>query len=174
LWWFGTRTATSAQPSRLARFMACVPWMPRLLRAGRLATFTEVLALLVEQEVPVPEGVVLAADASGDPGLRRHAKELADRLEQGQTSWGGTGPRGGIPPLLAWLIATPHRQDELNAALRHTANSYRRRASYLGDWLRLYLPVSLTIGIGGTATAVYAFFVLAPWFTFMHGLSQWY
>ena len=56
------------------------PSLGRLVRDGRLATFAEVLSLMVRQEIPLDESLVLAADASGDQSLRTDAQQLADRL----------------------------------------------------------------------------------------------
>ena len=64
----GRMVARPAPEGRWAdRLFGWVPWTGRMLRCSRTATFLEVLALLVENETPLPEAVVLAAEASGDP-----------------------------------------------------------------------------------------------------------
>ena len=47
------------------------------------ASFLEILALLVENQVPLHEGVLLAAEACGDADMVRDAGQLAARLQQG-------------------------------------------------------------------------------------------
>ena len=59
------------------------PGIRGLMQAGRLATFADCLALMIEHAVPLPDAVRLAADASGDRRLREAGEELASRLQQG-------------------------------------------------------------------------------------------
>ena len=104
--------------------------MGRTLQWSRAATFVEILALLVESRVPLHEAIVLAAEACGDPQLVPAAKRLAEALEQGEKLT-GRGPQDGkIPPLLRWLMAARHRDGALLPALRHAAETYRRRAEH--------------------------------------------
>ena len=146
-----------------------------LLRAGRLAGFAEVLALLVEQQVPLADGLILAGDASGDRTLAGGCRELAEQLNRGQTRVSPQEPASGqasasqqllprgVPPLLGWMILNGRNPDDLATSLRHLAASYRTRARELGDWLAIYLPMWLTAGIGGTAVAFYVIVIFAPW-----------
>ena len=77
--------------------------------AGRLATFADVMALLVEQEVPLDEAVILAADSSGDQGLRDTSRELAEWIRRGQpmSGWGQLERAERIPTLAR--LANPDR-----------------------------------------------------------------
>ena len=78
-WWYRTgrlmRTVDSGAEARQRRFLfgwhrpGRFPTIRQALIDGRMATFAEVLGLLDEHEVPLPEAIVLAADASGDRGL---------------------------------------------------------------------------------------------------------
>ena len=59
----------------------------------------------------------------------------------------------------------------LTHLLQYNADTFRRRAEYLADWARIYLPIILTLGIGGTATIVYGLLVMVPWFHFLYQLA---
>jgi type II secretory pathway component PulF len=133
-----------------------------MLRAGRLAGFADVLALLVEQHVPLAESLVLAGDAVGDRALARGCRELGERLERGQANVRQELPRD-IPPLLAWIIVNGRSPEHLAGSLRQFALSCRTRAQESADWLSLYLPLWLTAGVGGVAVGLYAVVVFAPW-----------
>lgn len=133
-----------------------------ILRTGRLAGFAEVLALLVEQHVPLAEALRLAGDAVGDRTLAEGCRELAERLERGQPDPGHQLPRG-VPPLLVWILVNGRHPEYLAASLRQFAASYRARAQESADWLAFYLPIGLTAGIGGTAVGLYGLVVFAPW-----------
>ena len=140
-----------------------------MLRCSRTATFLEVLALLVENETPLPEAVVLAAEASGDPRTLRSARQLAAALQNGQTQPAGGGP--AFPPLVNWLLLAAGRDGALLPALRHAATAYHRRARRQSDLLRLFLPIILTIAVGGSVTALYALTVFAPYAAMLRSLS---
>jgi type II secretory pathway component PulF len=143
-------------------FSEYFPSIGDLLYAGRVATFAEVLALLVEHDVPLSEAIALAADASGDRRLRDSGRELAERVRRGERL-SGVPPCPGIPPVLGWLLIAYANQSHLVAALRRTAGSYRRRTRWMLRRLSISLPFWLTTGIGGTAVVLYALSVFAPW-----------
>jgi general secretion pathway protein F len=163
-WWIGTGSALALQPRRFGAWMSWLPWAGKLLRHGRRAAFGDVLALLLEQQVPLPEALRLAAAASGDPGLEVEAGQLASSIDQGRTAVPTHSKRGAISPLVRWQLTLPSNLDQLVAALRASARAEQRRAEYLADWLRVQVPVMLTVGIGGTVTLLYALCVLAPWY----------
>jgi type II secretory pathway component PulF len=170
IWWYrsGRAIAVASQTRRwFGRFSSLV----RLLRIGRMATFAEVLALLVEQQVPMDQAVVLAADASGDRAVAAASRQLAEQIQRGQRGGAAFAVPAGFPPLLAWLIVSDRRQTNINVALRQTADSYRRRALRLADWLTFYLPMLLTTTIGGTATLLLAIAVFGPWFNILYRLA---
>jgi general secretion pathway protein F len=157
-----------AEGRRAERLCGWAPWTRRMLRGWRTATFLEVLALLVENQTPLPEAVVLAAEASGDPRTLRSARQMAAMLQNGQTR-----PAGGpaLPPLVNWLLSAAGRDGALLPALRHAAAAYHRRARYQSDLLRLLLPVFLTIVVGGGVTALYALTLFIPYSVMLRSLA---
>jgi type II secretory pathway component PulF len=141
----------------------------RVRQCGRIATFADVLALLIEHRVPLDQSIALAADASGDPTLSRAAHGLVEQLNRGTTGPALRENLSGFPPLLGWLLATASQfPGTLVEALRGTAEAYRRRAIRLDLWLRMYLPMILTVTIGGTAVVLYALSVFIPWYGMLH------
>jgi type II secretory pathway component PulF len=140
----------------------------RMQRAGRLAAMTDLLALLVSHEVPLPEAVSLAAEASGSPQLAAGGRELADRIRRGQTA---EKPPAGFSPLLAWTL-TCGRGDKLPQMLRRTAQVYRDEFNRRAQWLTLYLPLIATAVVGGAVVAIYALLSLGPWIVIMRRLAD--
>ena len=167
LWWYCSRRAGWQYRRVGNRFLPTA----RLLRYGRIATFADVLALLVEHDAPLAESMVLAADASGDAGLARGARSLAGEIQRGGNAGATLATAEGCPPLLAWLLSRGSTQPGLAESLRRTAESYRRRAVQLDDRLRLYLPLVLTLLIGGTAVVIYAVSVFLPWYDLLINYS---
>jgi type II secretory pathway component PulF len=189
LWWLATRRAMAAEgrgsgaQRRLAlradraaesRSALALPEMRlsvgNLIRAGRAATLADVLAVLTEQQVPLPEALVLAADASGDRRWRESGRELAERLRRGELP-GEAAAQAGFPPLLRWLLLQPTDPGRRSEALRRAADSYRRRARWMARGLSVTLPLWLTVAIAGTAAVLYALLVFVPYGRLLYLLS---
>ena len=172
VWWIrsgqaavlGRRGLTSASRHSSRRTVR------NMVRNERLATFADTLALLMAHEIPLPEAVRLAADSCGDRSLRKSAQTLADRIGQGD-SLRDVGQLPGFPSLIVWLLATPMPLTMVVGALRRTAESYRQRSASIYRWLTRYLPMWLTVAIGGTTVLVYAFVLVWPWTRFLTALS---
>ena len=67
-------------------------------RDEHMATFADILSLLVRQQVPLGQALLLAAEASGDVGLRQVSQNVADRLESGETLTGREAMPIDFPP----------------------------------------------------------------------------
>jgi len=70
--------------------LAWFPFVGWISRHYRRANFAELLALMIEHEVPLPEGLRLAAESTGDARLQRSGWELAAAIERGDLV--ATGP----------------------------------------------------------------------------------
>jgi general secretion pathway protein F len=160
-WYWSGRSV--ARPGGLLSRLFGRAWPAnQLRRCSGLAAFADLLALMLQHEVPLDRALRLAGEASGDAQLRVSARQLADASRRGAVDSAGTP--AGFPPLIGWLLASGNAQPALAASLRHTAEAYRRRAERLDDWLRLYLPIGLTLAIGGTVVVFYALSVFVPWY----------
>ena len=145
-----------------------LPTVARVLHVGRVATFADVLAMMVEQQVALDEAVVLAAEASGDRILVKASRIIAERIRGGER----TAPLPpGFPPLLGWLLNSGTQRDHLAKSLRQTADSYRRRSLNMGNWLTIYLPIILSAGVGGTIALGYVLIVMAPFYNLLYQMS---
>jgi type II secretory pathway component PulF len=172
LWWVRSRSVGRLEhgmPWRAFGRRWRIPTVGQRVYAGRMATFADTLALLIEHRVPYHEALRLAADASGDRGFRDTVRPLAERLERGETVTAADA--AGLPPLLTWLFAARLEQPRLVSCLRRTADSYRRQAAWLSRWLAIYLPFWLIISLGGVATVLYVLSVVGPWARILYELS---
>lgn len=153
------------------RWLAWVPGARQLLHWCTLATFCDLLALLVDQGVPLAEGLRLAARASGDRSLTAEAEHLAAAIER------GAGPEEYLkhaehfPPLAAWFLSAGQQAKVLGTALRHAAASYHERARQRAEAVQTFLPVSLTLVVGGTTALVYALLLFVPWVNLLKTLA---
>jgi type II secretory pathway component PulF len=158
--------------NRALRFAGGSFWLPSIgivNSAGRTATFAEMLALLIEHQVPLVEALPLAAAASGDRRISAGAEQLTERIRSGNI--GGAAPRG-LPPLLSWLILTNAPTLQLVKTLRQTAASLRERAMRISISLGIYLPIVLSATVGAIIAAYYAILVMTPFYYLLHQLAQ--
>jgi type II secretory pathway component PulF len=138
-----------------------------LHRNGRLLTFCDLLALLIEHGTPLHEAVELAASASGDPRLSSASHQFAANLQQGNSQM-----TPGFPPLVGLALTTTRSQAQLVHILRRLAMTYERAAGRDANWLRFYLPSLLTIVIGGGSVVFATCAFLGPWYHILRVLSE--
>ena len=162
----------AATGRREGLFGRCWPCMGRSIRDGRMATFAELLSLLIKQHVPLQEAIVLAADASGDRGLSRAAQEIAGRQQSGELFEGRDSIPAPFPPLLGWLVLAGADQPGIGDTLLRTADAYRERAAHAATWTSLYLPIVLTAVFGGAATVFQAVVTIGPVYRMLYELGQ--
>jgi type II secretory pathway component PulF len=172
LWWLQTRRAALLQPARFVRWMGWLPGVGRMVRSGRLSIFSDVLGLLIQNDVPLDEALTLAADASGDRATRTEAEALRDQIQQGGHIAFERKRNTAISPLIRWLLSSQTDRDHLASALHAHAQAERRHAEYLSQWLRVQAPVILTLGVGGTVTFLYAFSILGPWYSLLYEFAR--
>ena len=172
LWWYQTRRLSNLQPARYTRWMSWLPGVKRMSQSSRNSTFAEVLALLIENQVPLDEAMPLAAEASGDRATQLEAEQWRQTIAQGGKLPFARDRHGAISPLVRWLLSAQVGTQPLIRSLHSYAQGERRRAEYLAEWLRIQLPVLLTLGIGGTAVLAYALSVLGPWYSLLFEFAQ--
>lgn len=137
-----------------------LPGVARLRHQWHLTQFSELLAALVEQGLPLDQGLKAAADLTGSPRLRQSAIEQVEKLKAGELP--GSSRRRGIPPYLLWILGTAGSQEQLVQTLRGTADLFRRRALRQAYVLKYLIPAVLTIVIGGTTAAAYTLIIYQP------------
>jgi type II secretory pathway component PulF len=161
--WLQTRRGFETSDGPVSRLIARVwPGIKRSRRDARLAAFLEILSLLVREQTPLPDALRLAANASGDEGLRNSAATLAERLTNGQSISSEEVRSLNIPPLLGFMLTTGSHRSGLSEALAANARRYRERSSNTATRTSLVLPIVLTACIGGTVTLALALSTIWP------------
>jgi type II secretory pathway component PulF len=159
--WSGRSMALDARA--FGSWTSRLPMIGPMIAGFRVANFADLLALLIEHQVPLEEAIRLAAEASGDQALRLSAEALSARLRRGERADSGRPVGiGTIPPLLTWMLTAGHRQGDLASALRHVATTYRRRAEAKADVIRAALPTALMLIIGAGTVLLYGFLLFVP------------
>ncbi|QDU39974.1 Type II secretion system protein F [Maioricimonas rarisocia] len=138
-----------------------IPGYATAVRDARVARFCHLLAMLIEHDVPMPQSVRLAADATGDRRLIKTARTIADRIEAGGQIEAADANRS-LPPFVLWMLQSADRNRSLALSLRQAADTYRQRAVYRCNLLQKVLPSLLVVAIAGSATILYALAVFGP------------
>ncbi len=119
LWWrrAGERGFLSGD-GRPSSFAWLCPGLGKITKNFRYSQFADLSALLIEQDVPVQEAIVLAAETTNDLALQDTARAIADATSRGMDASYGLSGSSGFPPFLHWLITRREEQEGLVSALR--------------------------------------------------------
>lgn len=157
---------------RWARLVYGVPVLGTLIRSARLAAFADLLAVLVEYELPLPDAFRLAGMASPDPVMALQAGEAADRLATGVSLGEAMRGRGLVPEWVAWMAGTGADRGTLGPTLRQIASVYHRQVESSATVLRSLFPPLVILFTAGFITSVFGFAVMLPMIKLLEGLSQ--
>lgn len=172
VWWNRSGRASLLQPGWAGGVLGWVPGMRQLIAHIKVAHFAELLALLLEHRVPFAEAVELAADTTGDPAMHRAAAEVAGASRRGAAVADSIRGSHLFPPLLNWMVVAGLQLGAPAPALRHAAQIYRRRALYRADLIRIFLPATLVVLIGASATLLYALTLFLPFMGLLNNLAD--
>ncbi|MFV2066934.1 MAG: type II secretion system F family protein [Pirellulales bacterium] len=171
-WWFLSARSVVFLNRPRSWLWGWIPSAGRIRYWGAASTFADVLALLVEHEVPLADAVRLAAESSGDRRFGRAGEQVAAAIERGDDLGVASRSASDLPPFFSLLSVAADRKDALLRASRQAAANYRRRADWWTDWMRLYLPVLLTAVVGFTVTLGYTLSVFWPWSRVLRDLAM--
>lgn len=171
-YWVGTGRASSFHVGQRGLPLAWLPWMRSLVKQFEAANFAELLAILVEHGVPLPEGIKLASEASGDPRFSQAGRELSASVEGGGNPRDNSPALNAFPPLLRWLLADAQQRGTVPSGLRQISAIYRKRAAYQAEKIKVFLPMVFLLAIGMSATLLYGLTLFLPFSTLLRGLAH--
>jgi type II secretory pathway component PulF len=167
-WWWMSGKLGGATSWRFGS-LGWLPWVHRVFYWGQAATMADLLRMLIERGLPLDRALRLSADAAGNARFRAAAAELAADAERGEIR-----PRGNPAFPLLIRLALRHTSDQrlLASSLRQAAAMYRERATRAAEWHAEYLPIVLTIAIGGTLTLGFTLMVFWPYASMLWEISS--
>ena len=170
--WLGSGRSARFR-SRSWTLVGLLPWSRSMLDDQESANFADLLALLIENGVPLPEALTLAGEASGDPRLTRDLGAVVEALKRGEPPATALS-RGeiGLTPLVRWIIAEGQGQAVQVAALRNIASTYRKRSAYRAEKLQIFAPIVLLFGLGVASTLLYGLAIFVPLLNLVDGLNH--
>jgi type II secretory pathway component PulF len=170
-WWIATGRASSLRPGRLGGPLALVPGLRSVFAQAQAADFADLLALMIDNGVPLDTAVVISADAAGSPALKRSAARMAEGLRRGEPLADLTKAAPAIPPMLAWVLSTAGSVGSLSPALKHAAETYRQRSARRADAVKRSLPAVLLVVFGSIAVIGFTMSVIQPLITLWQDLA---
>lgn len=144
------------------RVFSWLPWMRGILANFDRAVFARLMSLLIRQQTPLPESLILASHATGNRRLSAAVTRIAGSVRGGATLADCVPAETEIPPFLRSMLAMGERHNSLEATLLQTSDIYQRRAERQIEFARIMLPVLLTLLVGGLSTAAFGFAVFGP------------
>jgi general secretion pathway protein F len=167
-WWL----RSSAAGRRLwTRIVYTLPGFGTVVRNGQISAFTELLGILIDQAVPLPEALRLAGETSSDPFLNEGAKQIEKDLLQGMPFAAALKQQRWVPELVVWMIGFGERQGNLGGALKQISEMYRRQAEARALFLRTVMPPLFIILVAGLLAVVFILGLMGPMLSLLDGLS---
>ena len=105
-----------------------VPMLGPLLRYNHLVQFGRLMALLLEQQVSLPDALRLTAAGLRDANLARGCRLLADDVEKGRSIGQSMARRRQFPASLSSIVEWGQRAPALAEAFRAAADMFEGRA----------------------------------------------
>jgi type II secretory pathway component PulF len=116
--WFTMRFSNLGVSARL-------PLVGQFLRWEAAAGFSSTLAFLLEQEIPLPDAVRLAAGAVANPRLGRTLGALADGVESGGSLVESLRASQALPASVTWRLRSAYYRDRFEQELEAVAAASR-------------------------------------------------
>lgn len=170
--WMRTGSSQLLNFKGTSRLIGWIPGVQKIANYYRYGNFSELMSLLIQQNIPFAESVILAAEATGDDQLVLSANRMAERHMMSQVESSDSAKEYGWPPLLTWLLTTKNQQGELSLALKNAADMYRRKATNYTRWFRILFPIFTGTIIGGGTVLCYSLVLFLPFSDMLKQLSH--
>jgi general secretion pathway protein F len=140
--------------------LAKVPLVGPLWRSGNLAVFCRLLAVMLEQSIPLPSALRLTADGLQDAVIKAACLKAADQVEAGQGLSESLAALRVFPHTLTLIVRWGERLSAQSEALRSAAELFRGRTALRADLLTAVFPPIVFVAVGfATLWAVFAMFL---------------
>jgi type II secretory pathway component PulF len=156
-----------AGPARWRRSVATVPLFGALTHWSGVAELTRLLAILADQQVPLPEALQLAAAGCRDANLREVSRWLAQGAAQGRSLADLLASTRRLPASLRPILSWGERSGQLAEAFQLASEMFEGRVRLRADLVRSLLPFGIFLTVGNLLL-----FMLVALYLPMLGLVQ--
>ncbi|MCH7918990.1 MAG: type II secretion system F family protein [Planctomycetes bacterium] len=148
-----------------------VPVIGKIYHDSLIGRLSEAMALMVVSGCDIPQGLRLAADATGSAGLIRETEVLAARVEEGTAILEAGQFCRMIPRLFLYSMQLGIQRNELQDNLHSLSDMYTSQAGQGQGRLQSLLMPTMVVFVGGVlGMAVLAIFL--PMIQVITGLSS--
>jgi general secretion pathway protein F len=165
-WWLRSGRIAGSWSTRFGMF-AWLPGARRIIKWSNAAECAELLLMMAENGVPLHDALHLAGEASPDKRIQRVAQRVAENARHGAALVEGTNNIGSdlnaLPLLIRLALQHAANRAVFTAILRQASALYRDRALRAAESYIEFIPIALTVAIGGTLTFAFALMILWPY-----------
>ncbi|MCO6458101.1 MAG: type II secretion system F family protein [Pirellulaceae bacterium] len=142
------------------RMLATIPLLGPIWHWAGVAQWSRLLGLLVEQQIPLPDALRLAASGSFDANVAEVSRQLASGADQGRLLSEMLASTYRLPASLVPLVRWGEQSGDLAGALNGAADMFEGRLRLRSGLLRLVLPpMALLLIAAGVALLMAALFL---------------
>ncbi len=162
LWWVFFARNSFLPDRRPSPLLLLIPGLKSVVTYWQWSNFCDLLATLLEHQVPLPSAILLAADATGNGVIHGQMSGVAEQLQAGRSMADSLRGRSQIPAYLRWSLATAQDPKAFQSALRQGIDMYRGRANFRAEAIKLWLPPVLLFFVGGGTGLFYVLSMVLP------------
>lgn len=156
--WFLSNSILGAAGVR--RLVYQIPLIGRVFKQSALAEFSQLLALMIEARMPLPEALKLVGGAVRDPNLSEGARLAAKLIEAGDSFTDLRGVVRGIPDELLRVPGWGNNDSSLVESLRVSSEVFALQCEITGRSLAgMATPATVLIAGGMIGITVIALFM---------------
>jgi type II secretory pathway component PulF len=156
--WFTAKAIFGAAGVR--RIVYCIPLLGRVFKQSALAEFSQLLALMIEAKMPLPEALKLVGGAVRDPNLSEGAFLAAKLIEGGNSFTDLRGVVRGIPDELLRVPGWGSNDSSLVDSLRVSSEVFALQSEISGRSLAgIVTPCAVIMAGGLISLTVIALFM---------------
>lgn len=141
-------------------FMSTVPLFGSLWHWSGSCEMYRVLALMLDQRLPLPDALRLTGQGISDAALAKHCEVLAQRFERGEDFERALQRAPELPPSTFPLLRTAQRFGALPAGLRAAAEMLESRLQSQASMLLYLAPTVIFLAVLGLALMMVVGFLI--------------
>ena len=159
-----------AGPAGWRRFLGTAPLIGPIVSWSGAAAFAQMMAVLLDYDIPLPRALELTSDAVRDRNVSNACRLLAAGVANGQTLADGLEEVGHLPATLIPFVRSGEQLGDLSGALKLASQVFFERIGLRTALLSSVSPPIIFVFIGlGIAFCVIALFM--PLVSLVGGLS---
>lgn len=152
------------------RFLGTAPLFGPIVAWSGAASFAQMLAVLLDYQIPLPHALELTSDAMRDGNVRQSCRRLAAGVAAGQTMADALAKSRDLPETLVPFVRSGEQQGDLTGALKLASQIFVDRIGLRASLISSISPPVIFVFIGlGIGFSVIA--LMMPLVTLIVGLS---